>query len=168
MIGLGSDKKVYCHLLHNTSLWSSYLAIFVKRPKMPIVENRTPSHQNSNAFHAFIGSSQFGGRPNCYRVTIIVGLPTSLTSFWIISSQIFANILKFPLEFSISSQPGWQLKPPWPVRVLKGTAVFHLMQRFCSTGPLKFHFPLKIAEACFSSCASIIISKLAKLFLSWK
>ena len=72
---------------------------------MPIVENRTPSHQNSNAFHAYIAFSQFG-------------LPKSIT---------------------------------WPIIliVLKGTAVFHLMQRFCSTGPLKFHFPLKIAEACF-------------------
>ena len=51
------DKLVYYHLLYNISLSSSYLAIFVKRPKMPIVENRTPSHQNSNAFHAFIAIS---------------------------------------------------------------------------------------------------------------
>ena len=40
----------------------------------------------------------------------------------------------------------------WPIILilLKVTAVFfHLMQRFCSIGPLKFHFPLKIAKACF-------------------
>ena len=54
------DKLVYYHLLYNISLSSSYLAIFVKRPKMPIVENRTPSHQNSNAFHAYKAITQFG------------------------------------------------------------------------------------------------------------
>ena len=46
------------------------------------------------------------------RVTFIVGLPPRLTSFWIISSQIPSqipsNFLKFPLKFSISSQPDWQ------------------------------------------------------------
>ena len=42
------------------------------------------------------------------RATLIVGLPLRLTPFWIISSQISLNFLKFPLKFSISSQPGWQ------------------------------------------------------------
>ena len=42
-----------------------------------------------------------------YRVTSIARLPSRLTSFWIISSQIF-SFLKFPLVFSISSQRGWQ------------------------------------------------------------
>ena len=42
------------------------------------------------------------------RVTLIVGLPPRLASYWIISSQISPNFLKFPLIFSISSQPGWQ------------------------------------------------------------
>ena len=37
-----------------------------------------------------------------------MGLPPRLTSFWIISSQISPNFLKFPFKFSISSQPGWQ------------------------------------------------------------
>ena len=39
------------------------------------------------------------------------GSSLRLTSFWIISSQISSYIfkfLKFPLKFSISSQPGWQ------------------------------------------------------------
>ena len=37
-----------------------------------------------------------------------VGLPPRLASYWIISSQISPNFLKFPLIFSISSQPNWQ------------------------------------------------------------
>ena len=40
------------------------------------------------------------------RVTLIAGLPPRLTSFWIISSQISSDFLKFSLKFSISSQPG--------------------------------------------------------------
>ena len=43
-----------------------------------------------------------------FRVTLIVGLPPRLTSFWIISSQFSSNSPNFPLKFSISSQPGWQ------------------------------------------------------------
>ena len=38
----------------------------------------------------------------CDRVTLIMGLPPRLTSFWIILSQIF--------KFSISSQAGWNNK----------------------------------------------------------
>ena len=41
------------------------------------------------------------------RVTLIAGLPPRLTSFWIISSQISSDFLKFSLKFSISPQPSW-------------------------------------------------------------
>ena len=39
----------------------------------------------------------------CTRVTLIVGLPPRLTSFWIISFQIFLQIY----SNSVSNSPGW-------------------------------------------------------------
>ena len=75
------DKLVYYHLLYNISLSSSYLAIFVKRPKMPIVENRTPSHQNSNAFHAYIAISQFGLPKSTTWPIILIALKGTVVFF---------------------------------------------------------------------------------------
>ena len=77
------DKLVYYHLLYNISLSSSYLAIFVKRPKMPIVENRTPSHQNSNAFHAYIALSQFGPPKSKTWPIILIVLKGTVVFFFI-------------------------------------------------------------------------------------
>ena len=79
------DKLVYYHLLYNISLSSSYLAIFVKRPKMPIVENRTPSHQNSNAFHAYIAISHQSIRStNVYDMAYYTYIVESYSCFFFI------------------------------------------------------------------------------------
>ena len=112
------------------------------------------------------------------RVAFIMGLPPRLTSFWIISSQIYSNFLKSSNFLSNSPFPTSpagrlkQVKPPWRQKHLVGWWYWFVVVSSQSRSHRHFTFhivpflcPLNKTKMCFFSPNFLVIYAWATIYL---